>query len=143
MSTSCRFNRTWGCVAGGLTIATGLVHDAMIYTELEVFRTLPQADQYGSMWLFLCTGTAVAFAGALNLSAARGLARGESWARRLTLGSSLFLAVLGVSGLALSQWAAVVLVALAVLSLVPWWAARGAALRPSPARSASREAGAA
>jgi len=130
-------------VAGGLTVATGLVHDAMIYTELEVFRTLPQADQYGSMWLFLCTGTAVAFAGGLNISAARGLARGESWARRLTLGTSLFLGVLGVSGLALGQWAAAILVALAVLSLAPWRATRGAASTPVPARSTSREAGAA
>jgi len=130
-------------VAGGLTVATGLVHDAMIYTELEVFRTLPQADQYGSMWLFLCTGTAVAFAGGLNISAARGLARGESWARRLTLGTSLFLGVLGVSGLALSQWAAAILLALAALSLVPWWTMRRAATRPVTARSAFREAGAA
>jgi len=143
MSTSDRFNRTWAYVAGGLTVVTGLVHDAMIYTELDVFEALPQAGRYGSMWLFLCTGTAVAFAGALNLSAVRGLARGESWAHRLTLGTSLFLGVLGVSGLALSQWAAVILVALAVLSLVPWWATRGAATRPVPARSASREAGAA
>ena len=143
MSTSERFNRAWAFVAGGLTVATSLTHDAMIYTELEVFRTQPQADQYGSMWLFLCTGTAVAFAGALNVSAARGLARGEYWARCLTLGTSLFLGVLGVSGLALSQWAAAILVALAVLSLVPWWATRGAVSRPVPARSASREAGAA
>ncbi|MBN1321894.1 MAG: hypothetical protein JXA87_13775 [Thermoleophilia bacterium] len=143
MSASDRFNRIWAYVAGGLIVATGLVHDAMIYTELEKFESLPQADRYGSMWLFLCTGTAVAFSGVLNLSAARGLVRGESWARRLTLGSSLFLAVLGVSGLALSQWAASILVALAVLSLVPWWAMRAAAAKPVPARSASREAGAA
>ena len=106
-------------------------------------KALPPADQDGFVWLFLCTGTAVAFAGMLNLSAARGLARGESWARRLTLGSSVFLAVLGVSGLALGQWGASSLVALATVSMVPWWVARGAVARPVPNRSASREAGAA
>jgi hypothetical protein len=143
MSTPDRFSPTWTYAAGGLTVVTGLVHDAMIYTELEVLESLPHGDQNGSIWLFLCTGTAVAFAGALNLSAARGLARGESWARRLTLGTSLFLGVLGVSGLALSQWAAAILVMLAVLSLVPWWVTRGAAARPVPALSVSREAGAA
>ena len=143
MRVSSRFSRNWAYVAGGLTVVTGVVHDAMIYTELDALEALPQADRYGSMWLFLCTGTAVAFAGMLNLSAARGLARGESWARRLTLGSSVFLAVLGVSGLALSQWGASSLVVLAAMSVVPWWATRGAAARPVLARSASREAGAA
>lgn len=126
MRTPTRFSLTWAYVAGALTVATGLLHDAMIYTQLEVFESLPRADRYGSMWLFLCTGTAVVFAGALNLAAVRGLVRGESWAHRLTLASCLFLALLGVVGLLLSQWGASSLVALAVISLVPWWLTRRA-----------------
>jgi len=135
-------NRDWAYAVGGLTVVTGLVHDAMIGTQLQGLESLARADKYGSIWLFLCTGTAVAFAGALNLSAARGLARGESWARRLTLGTSLFMAVLGVTGLACRQWAASILVVLAVLSLVPWWATREANPRPLSARFPSGKAGA-
>lgn len=141
MRVSSRFIRNWAYVAGAATLAVGVTHDAVVSTQMDAIKTLAPADQDGFVWLFLCTGTAVAFAGMLNLSAARGLARGESWARRLTLGSSVFLAVLGVSGLALGQWGASSLVALAVLSLVPWWATRGAVSRPVPAHSASREAG--
>ena len=128
--------------SGGLTVATGVLHDAMVYTQFQVLESLPQSDRNGSVWLFMCTGTAVAFAGALNISAARGLVRSEPWARRVTLGSSLFLMLLGVSGLALDQSAASSLVALAVLSLIPWWHARGTAMEPETERSAAREAGA-
>lgn len=141
MRMSSRFSRNWAYVAGAATVAVGVAHDAVVGTQLDAVKTLSQVDQNGFVWLFLCTGTAVAFSGILNLSAARGLARGESWARRLTLGSSVFLTVSGVSGLALGQWGASSLVALAVVSLVPWWATRRAAARPVPTVSTSREAG--
>ena len=141
MRTPARFSLTWAYVAGALTVATGLLHDAMVFTQLDGIKPLSQADRYGSIWLFLCTGTAVAFAGALNISAVRGLVRGESWARRLTLASCLFIALLGMVGLVLSQWGASSLVALAVISLVPWRLTRRVGFTPLFGRSGPATSG--
>lgn len=130
MRTPTPFSLTWAYVAGALTVATGLLHDAMIFTQLDGIKPLSQGYHDGFVWLFLCTGTAVAFAGALNVSAVRSLIRGECWARRLTMASCLFMALLGVVGLLLSRWGASGLVALAVISLVPCWLTRSVVVAP-------------
>jgi len=117
----------WAWAAGAITVALGVAHDAVLSTQLDGVASLTQDNQDGIAWLFLCTGTAVAFAGALCIVTARGMARGEPGARRVTLAACIFLALLGMGGVVLHQMGALSLIALAVLSFVPWWRTRRAA----------------
>jgi len=126
MKARTRLGLIWANVVGAAAVATGLAHDAVIGTQVDGLKPLSQDYYDGSLWLFLCTGTAVAFAGVLLILAARGLVRGELLARRVTLASGLFLVVLGVLGLVFKQYAATSLLAFGVLSFVPWWLTRGA-----------------
>jgi len=131
MSARTKLSLIWTYVVGAAAVVTGLAHDAVIGTQVDGLRTHSQDYYDGSLWLFLCTGTAVAFTGVLLVLAARGLARGEPLARRVTLASGLFLVVLGVLGLAFKQYGAVSLLAFGVLSFVPWWLMRGARVSQS------------
>jgi hypothetical protein len=130
MKLSVRLVLGWTYFTGALTIITGLLHNAVISTQLPHVQSLTQEYQDGFTWLFLCTGTAIAFAGTLILYAARCLVRGESWARYITLASGLFLGLLGAGGAVLMMPAdkgPLIAVVLAVMSLLPWWLMRRAA----------------
>ena len=128
MRVPVRVALTWAYVAGALIAAIGVFHDAKFHVPLSTTESLSPDNRAAVLWIFLCTGTAVVFAGLLCMLGAQGLVRGESLARRITLGSSLFLALLGVVGLVLNQWGASSLVALAVIALVPWWLTRRVAV---------------
>ena len=102
MSARTKLSLIWTYVVGAAAVVTGLAHDAVIGTQVDGLRTLSQDYYDGSLWLFLCTGTAVAFTG-----------------------------VLRVLGLAFKQYGAVSLLAFGVLSFVSWWLMRGARVSQS------------
>jgi hypothetical protein len=126
MKLSVRIILCWAYFSGTVTVIIGLLHNVMVFTLLPHNQPLSQ-EIYFRIWFFLCTGTAVAFAGMLCLYAVRGLGRGESWARFVTLVSGLFLGLLGTGGAVLTMPGdngTLILVGLAVMCLLPWWLLR-------------------
>ncbi|RPH32259.1 MAG: hypothetical protein EHM93_10200 [Bacteroidales bacterium] len=124
MKLSDRFTLGLAYFSGVLTIIIGLLHNGVIHTQLPHIQMLSQEYKSGWIWLFLCTGTAVAFCGVLCVYAARGLMRKEKWARHITLISCIFLGAIAVSAVIIMQGGRILL-PLVLMSLWPWWKTRG------------------
>lgn len=108
----------WVRIAGWLVVALGVVHIAatpLIYP--------PYAGDLTFLYMFLATGIAVIFAGALVLLAAGGWSRGERWAWDVLLRAGIFLSLLGIGAvitMADNPFAYLMLI-LAVVAALPIW----------------------
>jgi hypothetical protein len=86
----------WVQVAGWLTIILGAIHIAATPLIFPMSASLfADPELLSSLYMFVMTGIAVAFAGWLVIYASRGWRQGQRWAWHVCLGAGIFLLLLG------------------------------------------------
>lgn len=111
----------WVHIAGWLVVALGVVHIAATPLVYPAY-----AGDLAFLYIFLATGIAVIFAGALMLLAAGGWSRGERWAWAVLLRTGIFLSLLGIGAvvtMADNPFAYLMLV-FALVAALPVWVYR-------------------
>jgi hypothetical protein len=114
----------WVFIVGILIIILGSIHVAATFLIFPAIAPqLPKPIQFMFLYLFIATGAAVIFSGALTIYGSRGLKTGQSWAWAITNMNGMFMFLLGVGAILampFNPFAYLTLI-IAIFELTPIW----------------------